>query len=199
MRAYELFKSDGTPCGIFACDECRIVYSPKFFPDALKKAEECCDKRCIYCDDKLEKQSGYTSCDKCRKRIEAEKEKEKFVKAEKVSAKDWDGPVFADIGPNDGFFESMSELEEYVEDNNDDSEDKIVMPAYVWACHKRNLPKIDVYNVCESNVIDYLPEDYSFEDLNGYDELQTALDKFVEDNQDFWVCDIDYKKAVVFV
>lgn len=203
MNAFELYTQDGKSTGLFVCGECKIIYSPKFVAigkDVKESAEECCNRKCKYCEEKLEKQTGYTVCDKCRKRIEEEKEKERFEKAQKIMAKEWDGPVFTEyLSHNDGYFENMDDLEDYLEDHNEDykGEEKVAIPEYVWACNRNKLSKIDVYDVCEGYVIDYLPEDWDLENLNGLDDLQKALDKFVADNQDVWTYDVNYKKAII--
>jgi len=218
MNAFELFMPDGKSAGIYACGKCRLVYSPKWFVEdnaselAMGQAEKCCRPPvCNKCGVELPLHNGWVSCDKCRRERGMVEEASRFEKAEKISWSDWDGPVYCEefAGHHDGYFENLEHVEEYLNDHVMDETEiedsdrefgnivEAEIPKYMWACIRNKPGRIDVDDLVEGYLIDWLPEEWGAKDLEGADDLQEALDTFIGLNQDIWTYDVDYKKAIL--
>ena len=186
MNATELFHKDGKATGVFYCTSCRIVSRTQ------EQAEECCKPRkCSNCKCELPKETYYTGCSDCRVKREAAKEKERFERAEKVSAKEWGGWVYLeDVGDNNGYFDSVGELLAHFE------EEGLELPDYCYVAEPKQWVQAEVYQITQSIEGD-APEDFDFRSLAGLKELKEALEKFNEANANELIWWPNYKKAVL--
>lgn len=106
----------------------------------------------------------HTVCEKCR-------EKNRYEKAEKVT--EWGGWIFADgIGGNDGFFESVGDLIEYIEDYSEPGEE---MPTYVYTCTKVSF-QVDIQNAIESASENFEELPWTLEE--DLDELKETINEW---------------------
>ncbi len=116
------------------------------------------------------------------------REEEKLAKATKVPESEWDGHVML----GDTYYDSVYEC---VEDRINDGEEP---PLYVWpAVAQPVIRRLDVMDVIENQISEYAWEDFDEGDLHGAEELQRALDVFVEANKGvgaFWP---DESRAIV--
>lgn len=184
MNAIELFHADAKSAGVFYCAKCRYVARSK------DDADKCCEPtKCRYCG-KPSGRQHWLCCDACQKINDEKKESERFQKAKKVT--EWDGWVYLDGTGRDGFSESVAEFRENWEDDHECDE----LPEYVWACKQNHFAVADVSDITE-RIADNAYEDFEPDDLNGLDELKSAIEKFNEANKDIVSYEPDYNIAVL--
>lgn len=123
---------------------------------------------------------------RCLEAGQTAKDAERFAKAKKVDS--WDGGVFY----GDEYFASMDDVIDHLASNGDE------WPEFVWAAApKRVITDLRVSEVVEGDISDRGWEDMDTSDLDGVDELQAALDKFVEANKDVVSYELDYSTAIL--
>lgn len=123
----------------------------------------------------------------------AHQEQQRFEKAEKIAAADYDGWVFLEgAGYNEGYFESVEYLKEWIEEGSDNPE----YPKYVWACIGRPIVNLDFDN-CLPSIYNNAYEGFEADDLSGLEELEAALEKFNEVNKNLKCYYPDYKRVIV--
>jgi hypothetical protein len=183
MNAIELFHQDGKSAKVFYCEKCRIVAPTQ------DQAEQCCRPyKCDMCGGDTEKH--YTRCQACRDKVDAQREHERFEKAEKIT--EWGDPVFSDSvnGPRDGFFVSIDEMFDFCAD------DEINPPDYVWASKTNHFANTSINSIIED--IDCNGhEDFDPECLKGVDELKKAIEIFNAANEHICSYEPDYTKAIL--
>lgn len=184
MAAIELFKGDGTAAGIFYCSQCRIVY------DSKEKAEFCHEERLCACGNKIESiHSRQSKCSHCEdiewKEKERKRESERFEAAKKINATEYKGEhVFL----GDQYYDSVEEvIDQFLEGQE---------PEYVWACADKKLPTIDLNDVT-CNLVESMWQDAEVSDLNGVEELESALKAFNEANESIQLWEPDYSVAII--
>jgi hypothetical protein len=101
----------------YACAECKCVWKQKHL------AVDCCNKWCK-CGGDLRK--GYSLCEKCGMEFSEKVERRRFDDAEKVSWREYDGPVFFD----GKYWESVDAFSVSFDGE---------YPKYLWACYKFGL------------------------------------------------------------
>jgi hypothetical protein len=198
LNGKQLFWGDGKPVmakgrngqQLWCCETC----------GSLKLDQESADKCCVcsYCDqpieqDKIGKGDYSYIHGKCSDEREREREAARIEKAEKLDS--WDGPVQWDGvrgGWGDGFFSSLDELIESLEDDDDD--DGAELPEYVWCCKEAKRARISLSSVLE-NLAEDMYEDAA-DNFQGVDELQAAVDKFNELNKSVISWEPNYKRMV---
>jgi hypothetical protein len=183
MNAIELFHQDGKSAKVFYCSGCRVVAKTQ------EEAERCCQPvKCNLCGREVG-ETYWTRCEACRNKAEADAERQRFEKAEKVTS--YDGPFFSESisGYQDGFFTNISELFDYCAD------EEIAVPEYVWASHPFPIVDADVDSII-SHIGESL-EDFDSKTLNGLDDLKNAITAFNEANRDLVSYEPDYSKAVL--
>lgn len=123
---------------------------------------------------------------------------ERFEKAEKIDAKEWNGWVT----DGDSYYESVYDwLDRWADgrcegNGGDDGSDGF--PTHIWAAEPEVVvPDLSVSEVLESHIDARGWEDCSSEDFSGVDALQTALDVFVEANQGVVSYHENPKKAIL--
>lgn len=182
MNAIELFHKDGRPAGIWHCEKCRIV------ANNLEQAESCCRPyKCSGCGSECERY--HTLCRICVEAKQEQQERDRFEKAEKLTA--WDGWVYSDgYGHQDGYFSSLDDFMEFV------LEEGIEAPAYVWACKSEAFAYADVDHILE-NIEQNGYEDFDADTLDGIPELKAALEAFTEANKGVLSYTPDYSQCVL--
>lgn len=182
--AVELFHADGKSSGIWYCSECRAVYNNHHAAQSCHGITYCED-----CGKELGKRQPYyrTQCDECdRKKWREKQDKEEFdryTKAVKIKASDYTGPQV--------FFN-----EHYYETVEDAIEECDKPPEYVWSAKDIGLKKATIEDLVE-RVLEEAWEDADIDDLEGVDELQSAVDGFNEKNAGISVYMVDYNEAIV--
>lgn len=186
MNAIELFHETGQSAEIFYCAECRHVKKTK------DDAENCC--RCRFCNELVPQNSigkenftGYHG--ECWRADRDKRDAERLAKAEVVT--DYDGWVFVEgLGYNDGYFRSMDDLLDYLEDEVEE-----VRPERAYCCQEQPLQRLNSSDIAE-RICDDMYED-AYEDLNGLKELDIALEKFFDANAGMKSYYPDYKRCVL--
>lgn len=184
VMAIELFHSDGKPSGIWYCSECRAVHADQH------KAQSCHGiTHCGTCGKEIGKRQPYyrTQCDECSnnewREKQAKEEFERYTKAVKIKASEYTGPqVFF----GDRYYET-------VEDAIDGFDDP---PEYVWSAKNVGLRKASIEDLIE-RILENAWEDADIDDLNGIEELESAVDAFNEANAGIPVYMVDYNEALV--
>jgi hypothetical protein len=187
-EAIELYLADGRTAGIFYCSECRIVHKTE------GEAQACHGVRLCECGAPCERYRS--QCHECQSKQWLEesekKEAERFAKASKIPANEYNGGwVFSE--DHDRYFDSVEALLEYIEDDGEEGE---TAPEYVWACKDIGVPQAHIDSIME-NCLDGMWEDADGSDLNGVEELQAAVDAFNEANKSISVYQVDYKTAIL--
>lgn len=117
-----------------------------------------------------------------------ELEKEWFVNAEIIDAKDWEDG-FAPPAPAEAI------VYETVEDYLETCEDESIRPSkYLWCNTSTEPVKIDAHNFVEALIEDFGEE--CMPELEGLEELQLAINTFYGRN-DLVVNKLNYQKAVM--
>ena len=182
-------KRDGeTDVAAWQCRTCETIF-PSDYGDA---ANNCCPKRCAGDDCETVVERHRLCCPPCLKRHEAAVERERFEKAEKVAAKDYEGWVYSDVDPThygEGYYAGIEELDQHCESRG------IAMPAYVWACDK---------TVAHSRADDVIEQALSEHHSDAGDQINSAQVDALQDVLDEWWADVpivtwtmDYDRAVV--
>lgn len=123
---------------LFACGKCGVIFTDKTWARDNKTprqmAEGCCAPG--VCEDcgRDDLRTHFYRCDGCA-------DQARFDKAEKVLAKDWNGPVEY----NDTFYETLGE---FYEDHFDD--DEADRPDWVYACAVRKGVTCDPVDIIEN-------------------------------------------------
>jgi hypothetical protein len=182
-EAIELYKADGTTAGIFYCSECRIVYASK------EQADCCHGEHLCACGKKVTKGHFQHMCEECARKDwhdkEEAKEAERFEKATKIKASDYAGDH---VMCGDKFYDSVEDaVDQFLEGQE---------PDYVWACQDSHLPKVDLEDVT-CNLLDNMWDDADTSDLNGIEELETALGAFNKANESISLWELDYSTAIL--
>jgi hypothetical protein len=108
---------------------------------------------------------------------------------------DWDGWVFCEeASHNDGFFENISELIEWWEDEADTD---VPLPELAYCCKTIPFRQLYVSDLMDSYLSE-LPDGYA-DQIDGDKELQLALDRFCQINQALVSYEPDYKRVVRIV
>lgn len=181
MKAEELFKGSGESIGLFVCGECRGLYRNK------KEAEACCERGCCTRCGKPNDQAIWTRCSACRLAVAQALTAERFAKAEKIPAAEFDGWV------TDGGYGYWETVDDYLEDCDTDNEP---YAAYLWACTAVPFVRINVDGLIE-DIERNGYEDFSGPDLNGVDELEEAIAAFELRNKDTVRYECDYSRAII--
>jgi len=181
MDTVELLYPDGDGSGVYKCNNCRKVYHDHDY------AEQCC--KCKRCE-KIIGGPGKprsTYCRECWEKRAIEVEQERFEKAEKITK--WDAECFYSewFPENDGFFGDSDEFEDLVEPEN--------VPEYIWPCKKITMERFDVTTLIENSLEQFYEEAHL--DIEGEEELQEALDKFIKQNEHIETYYIDYSRAII--
>ena len=179
-----LFHEDGKPAGVGYSKKTKTVYKDI---DALMDDH--------YRDD-IKTEEEKTALSKIRRaeraESEAKKEKDAFEKAKKIKFSEFKGDRF--------YFKDdyHSEIEDILGPFFDEFFKQYDQwPEYVWATKRvPYITKKEAYEVYSSDIEDQLDPDYEWE-VNGVEQLQKALDEFVEDNKEnvaYWP---DYEVALL--
>lgn len=157
MRPIKLDEEGGGGIIAYACGECYKITD-------LEWMAERCRKPIIYTCGKPVR-PYHTSCQVCIDKKYAETERVLFEKAEKISWRDYAGPVY------DGS-RYHADVEDYMDILACDY-DREDVPIYVWACTTRGL-HIDA----EGLINNFLPEYHedAGDQTERVDELQSMLD-----------------------
>jgi hypothetical protein len=189
MNATNLLLPDGTASHVWFCEKCRIVKSNQ------AEAEACCRPAiCEVCGQEMKKTHYWHKCDKCRNvEFEAKHIKDeaaRYSKAEKVAK--FDGWVYCDgfDNHNGGFFESLQELIDFCQDEEED------MPEYCWACNAIAFVHIEISDILQS-IEENGYEDFDADDCTGLDALKVAVKTFNEANLSILKYEPNYDLAVV--
>lgn len=178
MNAFELYKLDGTATNIFACGKCGIVFGGTYWPDAKGAAEKCCGSSvCNRCGAELT-HKGYLICRACQIVDTAEKLREDFEKAEKVT--DWDGAFYSE--PFNKYFFDMDELEEWLDDYDPKYYGGMSAPIWLFTCVAAPPCPLDIEDIMERATEDMFED--AADHFTGIDDLQKAIDAFNEANKD---------------
>jgi hypothetical protein len=169
--------------GIFYCSECRVVHPNK------EQAEWCHGERLCACGSKVTQGYFQRLCSECDRKEwrekEAKREQERFDAAKKITAAEYDG---AHVYLGDKYFDSVEEaIDEFLEGQE---------PEYVWACTDHGIRKAELEDVTQS-IVENMWEDADTNDLNGLDELQTAIDAFNKANESLQMWEPDFSTAIL--
>ena len=181
MNPQQLFHADGTPSKVWYCGKCRLTAHDE------SMANRCCDPRCDSCGEPC---SQYSSvCESCRrKQIEAS-EVERRAKATVLDS--WDGCIYAEgYGYQDGYFQSIEDLLEYLEEADDDLE----WPRYAYVCEPEQIAIVDAGSIYDNFE---WPDGMDYDDLNGTKEFEAAVDAFNKVNENVVAYVADMKRVVL--
>jgi len=177
MNAKQLYLEDGKPAGVYWCEKCKRVHSTE------NQANECCQPWvCKSCGEACAE--FRTICDACIDKREAEKERDLFDKAEKLTS--WGGPIFY-------FDKYYCDVDTFLDDLPPE-----FLPEYVWATNPVQFVHLNADSITES-VLDDAYEDFDLQDLRGMVELQKAVTAFNEANAHHVAYYPDYTLAVLIV
>ena len=160
----------------FACGQCRLIQPSE---DLARK--HCKPFICETCGKEAVKYQ--TWCSACFRKKREAKDLENFRNAEKVSYKDYDGPVYVpDASHNEGFSQDVGEYLEWLGDNvgyrNEDMTPEDI-PEAVWTCHKLGL-RMDAQDMFEMALEDHHDEAGSDVGSKDIKELQDFLDSWCD-------------------
>lgn len=184
MNAYYLHKPDGTQTQISACGVCGTVGA------VFAEQEKCCTCRiCGVPFTEEERKQRRHSHYKCETEAHALRERDRLEKATLVPA--WDGWVYLDgAHHNDGFFASIEELSDYLDDQPEDSR-----PEFVFCCTSRPVALLKLDEILESETEECY--DSALNDLTGTKDLEAAIVVFNNLNAGVLSYDVDYKRKTV--
>lgn len=177
MNVYFLHKSDGSRSGYCACGECGSIAL-----DAnIDVMEKCCT--CWECGVIIPKSERFArnthyhrECERIRdRRIQSAA----IDKAELVP--EYTGPVHFDCNGGsfgEGYFSDVEEFAEWLDEQ--DEEEGFVRPRFVFCCEEYPFKGLDIGSLLE-NACEDMYEDAQ-DDLDGADELSTAVDVFNKAN-----------------
>jgi hypothetical protein len=181
MNPQQLFHSDGKPSRVWYCGKCRMTAHDEAM------ATRCCNPVCDVCGNPC---SVYSSlCEGCQSKKRAEHEASLRAKATVLDS--WDGWIYAEgYGYTDGYFNSIEDLLEYMEDVDDDLE----WPQYAYVCEPEQIATIDAGSIYDSFE---WPDGMDLHDLNGTKEFEAAVDAFNEANKDVLCYVADMNRIVL--
>jgi hypothetical protein len=180
---------DGREVTVHFCRVCGKGFGG-FENDAGKSlAEKCCT--CSYCNKPIDPADRRMRHKECEDKYQAELEAERIAKAEKLET--WDGWVYYGRAQdhNEGYFEDIGQLVEYLEEEEIPIEK---WPEFVFICKKIPYKGINLDSLLEQS-IDDMYED-AMDDLRGVDELQAAINRFNEINNDLCSYGFVFSKVV---
>lgn len=106
---------------------------------------------------------------------------------------DYVGWIYAEgFGYKDGFFESVDDLIDYLEDEEIPLEN---WPEKVYCCAPVEFPSFSAIDIVEDALIESYED--AIDDVSGLEELQKAFDAFTELNKNVVSQEVDYKRAVL--
>ena len=184
MPAIELFHQDGRTAGAWYCEKCRAVHG-------TEEGATLCHGESLCACGKPTRSRYDNQCQDCnskawRERMDRE-EMARYEKAVKVPQAEWTGyQVFWD----DRYFDTVEEAVEHAEADGGST------PEYIWAAKNQGVPKATIEDLV-SRLVEDMWEDAEVDDLNGVDELQTAVDAFNEANKSVTVWMVDYSAAII--
>jgi len=185
-----LFHEDGKPSGVGYSKSTKVVWKSEdelvsqYWKNNATKEEE----KIIRDEERSEFEKR-----------EAAKEKERFNKAEKIKFSDFKGQntLFFSESYGDGeegYFSELENLFDSVIEGVGYQYD--LWPTYIWATRKVPLiSKKDQFEVYESDLEETFEDSHNH--IDGIEDLQKALDEFVECNKDnccYWP---DYSTALL--
>lgn len=188
-NAAQLFLADGSPTRVWYCIVCGIVHPS----DGL--AGECCrPKICKQCGLDIPKtRRHFETCTSCERLRLDEEYKKRLAAAELVS--DYDGWIYTGevTGLNDGYFSSVQDLIDEIEDGDEDGPR---LPEFAFCCNPEPPQKVDSEDVIEQTFNDSHEEASEGVPEEAREELQAALDKFYESVRGIVSYTPDYKRKV---
>jgi hypothetical protein len=202
MNAIELHHADGRTAGVYYCSECKRVAPTR------ELADECCAPyKCTGCGVELPRKDHRTACRECVAEKEREREAARFAAAEKVT--EWDGWIYTEEiqGYNDGYYDSVGALLEYIEDNTPDEGEMAELtaeelaeiprlPEYVWTCGEERFATASLDAIIE-NIADRGYEDFDTDSILGTEELGAAIEAFNAANTGIVSYSPNYKRALI--
>jgi len=185
MNPIQLLMPDGVPSGVFACEKCGTVNN------SHSMASRCCNWKCDQCGKDVTR--GMTKCIHCICEALRKRTLERLEAAEEVN--EWDSWVYSEdfTGHNDGWFESIGDLIDYVGDL--DADERGNLPDFVF-CSTTDIRKIDLGEAIERACEDGY-EDMGVGGFRLRKETQEAIDRFNKANEKaLTVFEVDYKRKV---
>lgn len=188
MNPIQLFHQNGKATGIYYCEKCRIVHRE------LSMAEKCCAPvTCSSCGS-TDVSKYHTKCDACENKERAQREADRFEKAEKLTV--WDGPVYSDgHGYHEGYFATIDDFEDWLATDENFDGTELERPEYVWACTSAPFCVLDIDRIIEDAAQEAF-DDWDG-DTAGYDELKKSIEVFNEANKHLIAWTPNYKAAVL--
>ena len=178
---------------VWACGECGILYAHQYGGSdngQKQQAENCCKIQKCGCGNPIET-NFYNKCDGCRKVDHVQLEVKRIMEAEEVN--DHQGWIYCDgYGYQEGYFESVGDLIEWIEDQDDP--ESYPIPEFVFVCDP------DELHISASDIIENALSDH-YEDAGeriGSDE-EAALQKFLDQwcaDQNITSWNVNYKKKI---
>jgi hypothetical protein len=189
MNATELFHQDGKTAGIFYCGKCRCVARSQ------AAAEQCCQNRkCSKCGKDTGSQLKLV-CDTCQAVKFLTQEAERFAKADKIT--EWSGWVFCEgFGYHDGYFESIEDLLDFLDDEDNKRQDGESGVTYAWACEADQIVNVSLDDILQNIEADAY-EGFDSETLKGLPEFKAAIAAFNLANAGELSYTPDYSKAIL--
>lgn len=165
-----------------ACGKCRRVAHDE------RMARQCCEP--ILCECGATCRRGWTACDDCLDRKAQARERNRFEKAEKVSWRDYDGPVYWERPCGDYWSTATDFVDELACDSPPSD-----CPPYVWACTRYGLT-MDAQGIVHNQLERQEHHEDAADWIVGIDELQTAMDDWLnKQSVESWA--VDYTRAVL--
>lgn len=178
MNAQELFVKKGDEfkaSGVYFCGVCRRTAASE------SDAEKCCaPKHCEDCGIELPaKPHYYTVCPECRDRHEAEREKARFEKAQKVLLADYKDTHISTVD------NEVISLEDLWDQQHD------MRCNYVYGVRR---DAIKLSNIDDETLYsDALADGFELSDIPGVDELLNELNRLIDEwnatTNDTWMSD----------
>lgn len=181
-RVRELYSIHGEAAGIWFCEKCRYTCRNE------EDATSCCAPRvCDKCKETLK--AGSYFCDPCWSKEQAEKEAARWAKAEPVAAAEYTGEmVYVETedghpygGSHEGYFHSLEDLAECVEDGVYDDEDGAIPTLHVYETTPTRLT-FDASSLLDSELEEF--HDGARDDVASAaeEELQAFLTDWADKN-----------------
>ncbi len=187
MPAIELLQQDEKglrTAGVWYCSKCRCVYGDQ------QAAQGCHGVKLCACgqptSSKYSKQCQSCSDREWHERVDRE-ESQRYEKAAKVNAADWQGEQ---VFWGDRYFETVEEAVEFAQD------DDMPAPEYIWAAKNVGVPKARREDLID-RILEGMWEDADEYDLEGILKLQAAIDEFNLANSGVAVWMVDYSTAIL--
>lgn len=173
----ELWAPGAARPSIYVCRRCKTGYNmllqgtdDERHAYARWQAARCCDARCERCQAPV--QRFHSRCEACQRLHMAAQRRAWAPRAKPVP--DDGGWVYSDDvqGYNDGYFDSLASLVEYIEENVSDG---LTLPAWVHPC-LAHTPSLDVTDMYEQ-----MDENWEVEDQSPSEDIPDDLAKALED------------------